>query len=156
MEAYLNILHFCFYKALERLRWWFDQVNPVHLLYRLPFLKKRYEQLGVNIHKEMDQVFAMGESRSVTAAGAALWAMIGLGLFALLLVVDQDVDTEYIFVCGFFGFVIAYFLVFRNDKYQAYFARYEKWSKGESFAYGVVTLASVGALVLLFRWALPG
>ena len=54
MEAYLNILHFCFYKAHRQLRLWFDKINPTHLIYRLPVLKSRYEKLGVNIHKEMD------------------------------------------------------------------------------------------------------
>ena len=156
MEAYLNILHFCFYKAHRQLRLWFDKINPAHLIYRLPVLKSRYEKLGVNIHKEMDQVFAMGESRSEKAAGAALAAMIGLVLFAVLLRFDQNIDGKYTFVCCFFGFVIAYFLVFRNEKYLAYFERYGKWSRGEKIAYSGVTLASVAAMFLLFRWALPG
>jgi len=154
VEAYLNILHFCFYKAHYRLRLWFDKVNPAHLLYRLPFLKRRYEKLGVNIYDEMDKVFAVGNNRSVTAAGVALWVLVGLVLFALLLVVNRDVDSNYIYVCGFVGFVITYFLVFRNNKYLVYFERYEKWSKEERITYGGVTLASVGAMLLLFRWVL--
>lgn len=154
MEAYLNILHFCFYKAHNQLRLWFDKVNPAHLVYRLPFMKRRYEKLGVNIYDEMDKVFAMGNSRSETAAGVALWVMLGLFLFDLLLVVDRDVDGNYLYVCSLLGFVITYFLVFRNDKHRAYFERYENWSNVEKITYGGVTLASVVATCLLFHWGL--
>jgi hypothetical protein len=151
MEAYLNILHFCFYKAHYRLHLLANKVNPFRLLYRLPFVKRRCEKLGVNIYEAVDQAF--GDPRaglSVTVAGGALSGVMGTFLFALLFVFDQDIDSVYVFVAFFVAFAIAYFFVFKDDKYLAYFEQYENWSKAESMTYGCVTLASVVATFLLF------
>ena len=151
MEAYLNILHYCFYKAHYRLHLWTNKVNPFRLIHHLPFLQRRYQKLGVNIQEKIDKAFGNKHAGlSVTAAGGALWGGMGVFLFAILIVVDQDVDSNYIYVCGFLAGAIAYFCVFRDDKYLAYFERYENWSKAERIKYSCVTLASVMATLLLF------
>ena len=54
MDAYLNILHYCFYKAHYRLHLLANKVNPFHLIHCLPFLKRRYEKQGVNIYAAID------------------------------------------------------------------------------------------------------
>ena len=91
---------------------------------------------------------------SVTVAGGALWGMIGVLLFALLIVLDRDLDSNYVYVCGFVAGAIAYFSVLRDDKYLLYFKKYEHWSRVEKIKYSCATLASVAATCLFFYLAL--
>lgn len=83
IESYLNIVHYCLYKAEYRLHLLSNKVNPFWLLAKIPFIKKRHEKMGVDIHQEINK--AWGDKSfglSTVAAGGFLWG--GLGLFFFL------------------------------------------------------------------------
>ena len=57
MENYLNIIHFCFYKAHYKLHLFAKKINPFNLIHKFPFQKRRYRELGINIEKKIDIAF---------------------------------------------------------------------------------------------------
>lgn len=152
MENYLNILHFCFYKAHYKSHLFANKINPFRLLSKMSFIKKRLEKKGItNIQKEIDKAFGdKNFGLSVTVAGGLLWGGIGIFIFSLLIIFNVPISIPYIISCGVLSGVISYFYVFRNEKYIVYFNRFEKWSKAEKAKYNWLTLASVLAAFLLF------
>jgi len=69
IENYLNILHFCFYRLHYKLHLFANKINPFNLIHKLPFQKRRYEELGIDIHKEIDKALR----DSVYVGGAMLF-----------------------------------------------------------------------------------
>lgn len=152
MENYLNILHFCFYKAHYKSHLLANKINPFRLLAETSFIKKRLEKKGImNIQKEIDKAFGdKNYGLSTTVAGGILWGSIAVFFFSLLIVFNIPISMPYIITCGLLSGAISYFFVFRNDKYVKYFDKYEKWSKAEKRKYSWLTCASVVAIFLFF------
>lgn len=152
MENYLNILHFCFYKAHYKSHLLANKINPFRLLAETPFIKKRLEKKGImNIENEINKAFGdKNFGLSTTIAGGMLWGGIAIFFFSLLIVFNVPISMPYIIACGVLSGVVAYFFVFRNDKYVEYFDKYEKWTKAEKRNNSWLTLASIIAIFLLF------
>nr|WP_315423363.1 hypothetical protein [uncultured Pedobacter sp.] len=153
METYLNIIHFCFYKAHYKMHLLANKINPFRLIHKLPFQKKRYEKLGIDINKEIDRSF--GDKKfglSTMAAGGILWGVLGIFFFSLLILCNliSYAAMPHIVICSVLSGIVCYFFVFKNDKYLKYFDEFEKCSKLEKWKYGWLTLGSVVALSLLF------
>lgn len=151
MENYFNIIHFCLYKALYKMHLFTERFNPANLIHKLPFQKRRYEELGIDIHQEInkawgDKNFGLG----MTIAGGLLWGGMALFFFALLMLFNLDISTTHVIGCAVASGVVSYIFVFRNDKYISYFGRYEKWSGIEKRKYGWLTVGSILAVFLLF------
>lgn len=152
METYLNIIHFCFYRAHYKLHLLANKINPFQLIHKLPFQKKRYEKLGIDIHKEIDRAFRDKKSGlSVMIAGGLLWGILGICFFSILILFDLLVYATmlHIVTCSILSGIVCYFFVFRNDKYLEYFDRYEKWSEAEKRNYSWLTFASVAMVFLV-------
>ncbi len=153
MEIYLNIIHFCFYKAHYKMHLLTNKINPFRLIHKLPFQKKRYEKLGIDINKEIDRSF--GDKKlglSTMVAGGMLWGVLNIFFFTLLLLFNLIVYGKmlHVIVVSALSGIVCYFFVFRNDKYIEYFDKYEKWSKAEEWKYSWLTFASIVAFFLLF------
>jgi hypothetical protein len=154
MENYLNILHFCFYKAHYRSHFLANKINPFRLLAETTFIKKRLEKKGImNIENEINKAFEdKNFGLSMTVAGGILWGGIAIFFLSLLMVFNVFVfaTMPYIIACAVLSGVICYFFVFKNDKYIEYFDKYEKWSTVEKRKYSWLTFASIVAVFLLF------
>lgn len=152
MENYLNIIHYCFYRVHYRLHLFAKKANPFNLIHKLPFQKRRYEQLGIDIHTEIDKAFSdKWIGLSVTVAGGFLWAGIAIFLFSVLLILNVHISMSYVVICALTSGVISYVFVFRNEKYVEYFEIFEKWSKIEKRQYSWLTFGStLGVLGLMF------
>ncbi|RZK39951.1 MAG: hypothetical protein EOO90_16945 [Pedobacter sp.] len=153
IETYLNIIHFCFYKAHYKMHLLANKINPFHLIHKLPFQRRRYEKLGIDIYKEIDR--AAGDKEfgvSTIAAGGILWGGVGFLFLSFLLLFNLIVygTMLHVIIVSALSGIVCYFFVFRNDKYLAYFDKYEKWSKAEKRKYSWLTFASVVAVLLLF------
>lgn len=156
MENYLNILHFCFYKAHYKSHLYANKINPFRVLVETSFIKKRLEKKGImNIENEINKAFGNKNfGLSTTVAGGILWGAIAIFFFSLLIVFNVRISMPYIIACGVLSGIISYFFVFRNDKYLEYFDRYEKWSKAEKRKYSWLTFGSLLAIFLLFYFGL--
>jgi hypothetical protein len=152
MENYLNILHFCFYKAHYKSHLFANKINPFRLLSEMSFIKTRLEKKGItNIQNEINKAFGdKNFGLSTTVAGGMLLGWVGIFIFSLLIVFNLPISMPYIVACVVLSGIISYFFVFRNDKYIKYFDKYEKWSKVEKWKYSWLTFASIIAIFLLF------
>ncbi|WP_293912461.1 MULTISPECIES: hypothetical protein [unclassified Sphingobacterium] len=155
MEKYFNTLHFCIYRAFYKVHLFTERINPVNLIHKLPFQRKRYEELGIDIHQEINK--AWGDKRfglSTVAAGGFLWGGLALFFFSVLMMLKVSISTLLIIGCGVGSGLICYAFVFRQDKYIKYFDRYEKWSKQEKRKYGWLTVGSILFVLLSFYFCL--
>ncbi|TJZ53595.1 hypothetical protein FAZ15_16300 [Sphingobacterium olei] len=158
IENYLNIIHYCLYKAEYRLHFLFNKINPAWLLMKIPFIKRRYEKMGVtrqSINRDNNNLW--GDKRfglSTVAAGGFLWGGLGLFFFSVLMMLKVAISTVLIVGCALGAGLICYAFVFRQDKYIKYFDKYEKWSKQEKRKYGWLTVGSILFVLLSFYFCL--
>jgi hypothetical protein len=138
LEISLNILHYCIYAVHYKLHLLANKVNPFNLIHKLPFQKRRYEKLGIDIQKEINKAF--GDERngvSITVAGGLLFGMLFLLIMGTVHLIIKLMNFDVVFTVTYFivfaliPFIICYFYVFKNDKYLRYFNEFEKWSKVE-------------------------
>jgi hypothetical protein len=154
MENYLNILHFCFYKAHYKSHLFANKINPFRILAEIPFIQKRLKKKGIsNIEKEINKAFGdKNFGLSTTVAGGFLWGGITIFFLSLLMVFNIFLyaTMPYITACAILSGAICYFSVFKNDKYIQYFDKFEKWTKAEKQKYSWLTFVSIIAIFLLF------
>lgn len=157
MEFYLNVIHFCFYRAHYKLHFFSNKINPFHLIHRLPFQKRKYEELGIDIYKEINKSFGdKTAGLSMMAAGGFLVAIL---FFFFLAVINffinfTDLDIylskEHFIACCILSFAVSYFYVFRKDKYVEYFEKFDQWSRYDRLMYGWLTFGLIALLGSFF------
>ena len=147
IEFYLNIVHFCYYKAFYRLYELSNKINPFTLIHKMPFQKRRYEKLGIDIRKEIDKAY---ENKifgiSVTFSGGYLMILMLFFVFGVFSLIRKIFTTERLYGIHFVFFVmlsafICYIFVLQKNKYIPYFNKFEKWNKEEKRKYSWFTFA---------------
>lgn len=157
MENYLNILHFCFYRAHYKLHIFANKINPFRLIPKIPFLKRRYEKLGVDVYKEIDKAVKNKEyGLSMTVVGGALLGILfffflaTLNILLKLLSGNITLSAVHFIFCGILSVALSYFFVFKKDKYLSYFEQFEAWGKANKSKYGWLSFAFVLLVFCLF------
>ena len=157
MENYLNILHFCIYKAHYKSHLFFNKLNPFRLIHKLPFQRKRYEELGIDVDQELNKAFGNKEGGlSIMVSGGVIIGIVFLLILALVILLKRLLKIELTLEIRHFVFITiisiipCYFWVFKKDKYLAYFKKYEKWSMAESIKYGGFSLTFILLVILFF------
>lgn len=155
MERYLNIIHFCLYKAHYRLHSITKRLNPFRLLFCIPAIKRKAQKEGVNLDQSVDRAFGdKSFGLSMMAAGGFLWGGLALFFFSALMMLKVSISTPLIIGCGVGSGLICYVFVFRQDKYIKYFDRYEKWSKQEKRKYSWLTVGAILFVLFSFYFCL--
>lgn len=131
MEYYINVLHFVIYKGDYKAHKLFERINPLMLIHKLPFQKRKYEKERIDIYKELDEAFKdpVAGISSMRAGGITglLFMIIGGSLF---IITDKKLDDRlddllmFVFMLPF-GLVF-YYNVLCRDKYLKYFESFEK------------------------------
>lgn len=153
MERYLNIIHFCLYKAHYKLHLITKRLNPFRLLFSIPTIKRKAQKEGVNLDQSVDKAFGdKSFGLSTVAAGGFLWGGLGLFFFSVLMMLKLAISTVLLIGCGVAAALICYVFVFRQYKYIQYFDKYKKWSKQEKWKYGWLTVGAI--LFVLFSFYL--
>ena len=148
IEFYLNIIHFCYYKAHYNLHLLTNKLNPFNLIHKLPFQKRRYEKLGIDIQKEINTAFEDKTfGLSTTIAGGFLFVLLFFfvfGVFGLLrkLLTKDILETAHFLIFGVLSALVCYVFVFKNDKYIKYFDKFEKWTRNEKTKYSWLTFVT--------------
>lgn len=157
MGHYLNILHFCFYKAHYKSHLFAKRINPFNLIHKLPFQQRRYKELGIDIQTEIDKAFGdKNFGLSMTVAGGVLLAVLFffflalINLFIALSGLDITLSLAHFIPCGILSVWLSYFYVFKNDKYIKYFDKFEKWTKPERRKYGWLSFIFLIFVLFLF------
>lgn len=159
MEKILNIYHYCLYLTRYRLHLLVNRVNLFRLIHKLPMQKRKYEELGINIDKEVERAFSDKKfGLSILVSGGLLIAFIFLFIFSLLnygislINIDFRISKSIFISIGILSFSLCYVFVFRKDKYLCYFEKFDaSWGKSEkkrNIIYSV--LISTGLIVLFF------
>lgn len=157
MEVSLNILHYCIYRAHYNLHLFTNKINPFNLIHMLPFQKRKYEELGIDIHKEINKAFGDKDNGlSIMVAGGVLLAVLFFLPFGIIKILMSAISngsvlsTEYFIGFGLLSLIVCYLFVFKDDKYLAYFEDFESWTKNESRKYGWISFLFIVAVVLMF------
>ena len=157
LEVSLNILHYCIYRAHYNLHLLANKINPFNLIHELPFQKRRYEKLGIDIHKEINKAFSdKNNGLSIMVAGGVLFAVLFFLLFAITKILMSAINNGtvlsagYFIAFGFLSLIVCYLFVFKKDKYLAYFKDFESWTKGENRKYGWISFVFIVAVFLMF------
>jgi len=156
LELYLNIINYCYYKVFYKLYLLSNKVNPFTLIHKLPFQKRRYKKLGIDIQKEMNKAYGdryLGIS--VTFSGGYLMIFLFLFVFGVFGLTRKLFTAERLEGIHFVFFVvvsacISYIFVLKKNKYIPYFNKFERWSKEEKRKYGWFTFAITIAFFYLF------
>lgn len=157
MKNGLNILHYCIYKGYVKLNLLLDKINPFNLIHKLPFQKRRYEKLGIDIQKEINIAFGNKEfGISVMVAGGAILGILFFLLMAVanilirIMNLNITLTINYFIIFSLISLIICYFLVFKKDKYLEYFKKYERWTKAEKMKYGWISFCFVVMVSIFF------
>lgn len=158
IEIYLNILHFCFYRAHYKLHLFANKINPFRYLARISYIRKRLEEKGVaNIEDVINKAFRSKEyGLSTTVAGGALIGILfffflaALNILLKLLSGNITLSAVHFIFCGILSVALSYFFVFKKDKYLIYFEQFEEWGKADKSKYGWLTFAFVLLVFCLF------
>jgi hypothetical protein len=157
MENYLNILHYFVYKAHYKSHVLFNKLNPFRLIHKLPFQKRRYEELGIDIDQEVNKAFGDKDGGlSVMVSGGVIVGIVFFLILSLVIILKRTLKIDLTLEMGHFIFIAVlaiipcYFWVFKKDKYLAYFRKYESWSRTERMKYGWISVAFILFVILLF------
>jgi hypothetical protein len=158
LEFYLNAVHFCYYKAHYKLHLLANKLNPFRLIHKLPFQKRKYEELGIDIQKEIDKAFGdKNFGLSMSVAGGILFVVLFFlffGVFGLIrkFFTQQNLETIHFIIFGIMSAFVSYGFVFKKEKYIQYFNKFEKWTKNEKVKYSWLT--SFATIIVFCLWIL--
>ncbi|MBW3545639.1 MAG: hypothetical protein KY428_08605 [Bacteroidetes bacterium] len=160
IELWLNIAHYCFYKADYKLHMLSNKLNPFVLIGKIPAVKRKFEEQGTT-HLEVankvwtDRRFGFG----VMISGSGLVITIFLILLAAfdisnaLLKHPINFSWQPFVVCMGLAYIICHFTVFKEDKYIKYFKKFDKWTKREKWKYALLSLIFVIGSVALWLYS---
>ncbi|HBK83696.1 MAG TPA: hypothetical protein DDZ41_08890 [Flavobacterium sp.] len=161
IEFYLNIIHFCYYKAHYKLHLLSNKINPFRLIAEIPIVKRKHKKMGIiNFEKEIDNLFwDKTFGISVTFSGGYLMILMLFFVFGVFSLIRKIFTAERLYGIHFVFFValsafICYVFVLKKNKYIPYFNKFEKWNKVEKKKYGwftfVITIAFFYLCILGF------
>jgi len=158
MENSLNILHYCIYLVDCKSHFLSNKINPLLLLYKLPFAKRRFKKLGFEDPMEAynsgftDKNFGY----SIMVSGGAMAGIVAIFLVSLYGILMNKLYDDYILSLNHFilfallAYLICYLLVFKKDKYLIYFEKYETWTRFEKRKYVLLSLGFIVGVIIIF------
>ena len=157
MKNILNIFHYSIYLMHYKLHLLSNRINPFRLIHKLPFQKRRNQELGINIDEEINKAFQNREyGLSTLVSGGGIIGIVFLLLMSLALTVvkllNLNIELNDFFFIGFglISFILCYYLVFRKDIYLEYFSEYEKWNRQEMKKYVWISFGFIIGVIALF------
>jgi|GEM_PF-670168 hypothetical protein len=150
IEFYINVLSFCFYRFDYNLHLLMKKINLASLLFKIPLLKERFKELGVDPYKYIDKTY--GDKRyglsATRASGVLTFILIVFFMTLITFFLGRTAFSKPNYIaCAILSVVVSYFFSFRNDKYLKYYRQFEKWPKSYKRKYGWYTFTFI---VILF------
>jgi len=138
IEYYINIIHYIIYKTDFQFHKWFEKINPIMLVNKLPFQKRMYQRKGIDIHKELDETFANPKFGISSIRSGGLIGILGVLVGGTIYFLVQGFYGDdlnplfgFLFMAPILGFI--YYSVLHKDKYLQYFKEFDKktmqWKK---------------------------
>lgn len=156
-ELFLNILHYFLYRIDYRLHLLSNRVNPFLLLGRIPAVKKKFEQRGMNQTEVVNKIW--GDKRygfSIVISGGALAIIVFFIVWTIFLMLNNLLKRPFSFsvlpfaVCMSVAYSICHLLVFQKDKYIQYFQQFDKWPNARKWKYFAFSLLFILGSIAFF------
>lgn len=156
MENYFNLLYYFLYKVHFKSHILINYINPIRLLVKLSFIKKRLEKKGISdFNSDFDELYRNKEfGMSISFATGILTGGFYLFIFAVLNTIKYEISIYSIIGIAILSISISYYYVFKKDKYLKYFDKYAKWTPIEKWKNSLLAFASVIFVFLFFCWSL--
>lgn len=160
IEIWLNIVHYCIYKADYKLHMLSNKINPFVLIGKIPAVKRKFEEQGTT-HLDVankvwtDKRFGFG----IMISGGALAIIIFFIFWAIFVVLNYFVFGSFklsllpFSVCMIVAYSLCHLLVFQKDKYIQYFRQFDKWSNESKRKYGLLTILFVVGSIVVFIYS---
>ena len=130
----LNILHYCIYIIHYKIHLFVNRINPFRLIHKLPFQKKKYKELGINIDEEINKSFYDRKNglSLIFAGGISLiilfFFLVGFSSLLIKIFISEfRLNTIFITIIFISSFLLCYIIIFRKDRYLEYFEKYDTW-----------------------------
>jgi len=157
MERFWNIVHYFVYRGVYKFYLLSNKINPFKLIHRLPYLKRLYEKQGINIRNSIDEAFKRPDiGLSSIWAGAIMYVLVLLICFGLvnyysgIMRLDFTLKLSHFLVLLSIPFVINHFLLFKQNKYLAYFKEFEIIPKEEKKKWAWLSFLIIIGILLFF------
>lgn len=158
IEQFLNIIHYCIYKADYKRHLISNRINPFVLIGRIPAVKKKFEEQGTT---HLDVVNKLWTDRrfgfSIMISGGGLVIIFFLMIFSVYEIVNGLLNypikmswRQPFVICVALAYIICHYTVFQKDKYLKYFKKFDKWTRHEKWKYGLLSFAFVVGVVVLW------
>lgn len=160
LELWLNVVHYCIYKADHKLHMFSNKLSPFVLLGKIPRIKRNLEKQGTTLVDVTNKVwtdkrFGFGIMISggaiVVCVTFLIWGV--LSAFLGFLKIYFLVEPMYVFAYALMSYLICHLLVFRQDKYIEYFKKLDKSSRSEKWKYALSSLLFVVGSVSLWLYS---
>jgi len=157
MAKILNILHYSIYLTHYKLHLLANRFNPFRLLHKLPFQKKKYEELGIDIDHEVNSAFNNRDyGLSVLVSGGFLISIlfflivIFFQLITKLLSIEVVLNTYALIAFAVLSFLICYIYVFHKNRYISYFDKFDRWTKQQKNMCVIISIFFIALIICLF------
>lgn len=160
VELWLNIIHYCFYKAEYKRHMLSKKLNPFVLLGRIPVVKRKFKEQGTTLLYSTNKIWTdkrLGFGIMISGGALAgittflLWGFVST--FLGFLNVYFLVKPTYVFAYAILSFILCYHSVFKGDKYVKYFKQIDKRSRSEKWRYALLSLLFVVGSVALWLYS---
>lgn len=157
LEFYLNVIHYCMYKLMNKLIIFISSL-VVYITLKLNFdriLRRR----GLDYIEQQNKALYPYINRyglNVAHAGGLLTGFFGMFFFGVFLIIFElfvsigSLSATYLIPAALLAiFTVRYFIT-KKDKYIKYFDEFEKWSRREKYKYGLIAFFSLFLLQFTF------
>lgn len=164
MERIWNIVHYFVYKADYKRHLLFNKINPILFFYRSSIAKKHFKKKGINPIQELNKAYKRPDiGISSIWSGGLMYLFVFLLCFGVVNLYSAIVQKElnlrvyHFFALIAISFVVNHFLLFRHEKYRAYFKEFEKMQKADKKKWGWISFGvimgilffSIGSFIFL-------
>ena len=147
MERFWNLIYYFAYKGDYKLHLLFNKINPIVLLYKLNYSKRRFAKMGVdNPVKELNKSFKKVDTGiSSFRAGGLMILLVALFCFGMgfiyigVLRISRFNSNTFIIVLPI-TLLFNYFLLFKHNKYLEYFKEFEKMDRSDKKKWAWISL----------------
>lgn len=158
MEKVLNIFHYCIYLFFNKFHLFNNKFNPIFLLYKLPYFRKKHKKNNFDPVKVQNELWMNKEN------GINIWISDGVlsGIFSIIFLslffiitrtfsILHNMPKLYFLIFVAIGLYISHIYVSKGDKYLTYYEEFEQWTKGQKRKYMILSfLAIIGTIALFF------
>jgi hypothetical protein len=160
MELFLNIIHYCMYKADYKMHLFSNKINPFVLLGKIPAVRKKFEEQGTSLLGVTNKIW--GDKRygfSIMISGSAIVICLTFLIWGIVSSISSLFDLYFyikplhVVLYAINSYLTCHLTVFKGDKYLKYFKRFSKWSIKEKWLYSLLSFAFVIGSISLWIYS---